>query len=393
MDKDMGKRFFDPVAALGAETPRLDLGIKFRRDQRSGQLVEKYAAAMGAAVAPGSGNVFVPDFGDEDEDEECYEMPSEGISPEKAKKILADGQVHGKELTEKQKGMFGAAAGRADDYQAPETGARAMLSDDELRQILDAINQMDFVQWVRGQMSSEQPDEPEGEYQAPPEDNGGELEESPPVPADAGEIPPAQTLPPPPPPAAETNNQSPPEAGPPPELEEEDEEQYSAMSTTNNSAEGEVVKMSRVERQAEREKHRKMESAYGQLQKEHYALKKRYNDVVRRACDSVRNAKIEELGVKYAIDPEEEKDRCLYARGSNLTNEAFDLHVQTIERLAQPSPVGHSVPRGVTVQQSDKKEQEKYERARAHAEASRKAGNYIDWETALAAVESGNGCS
>lgn len=40
-------------------------------------------------------------------------MPSENISPEKAKKILKDKEVKGHPLTEKQKGMFGAAAGRA----------------------------------------------------------------------------------------------------------------------------------------------------------------------------------------------------------------------------------------------------------------------------------------
>ena len=31
MDPDMSKRFFDPIAALGAETPRLDLGLKYHQ--------------------------------------------------------------------------------------------------------------------------------------------------------------------------------------------------------------------------------------------------------------------------------------------------------------------------------------------------------------------------
>lgn len=35
----------------------------------------------------------------------------DAISPTKARKILKDGKVHGKKLTSKQKGYFGARAG------------------------------------------------------------------------------------------------------------------------------------------------------------------------------------------------------------------------------------------------------------------------------------------
>ena len=41
-----------------------------------------------------------------------YEMPSDNISPEKAAIILHEGKVHGKKLTEKQRGLFGAAANK-----------------------------------------------------------------------------------------------------------------------------------------------------------------------------------------------------------------------------------------------------------------------------------------
>lgn len=39
-------------------------------------------------------------------------QPSDDISPEKARQILKDGEANGKPLTEKQRGMFGAAAGK-----------------------------------------------------------------------------------------------------------------------------------------------------------------------------------------------------------------------------------------------------------------------------------------
>lgn len=47
----------------------------------------------------------------------CYARPSTGMdmSPDKAKTILHDGTVHGHPLTEKQRGLFGAIAGRSDN--------------------------------------------------------------------------------------------------------------------------------------------------------------------------------------------------------------------------------------------------------------------------------------
>lgn len=54
--------FLDPIALLGAETPRLDMGLLYsavlHAEGVNGVLVDKYAAA--AAVAPAAGNVFAP---------------------------------------------------------------------------------------------------------------------------------------------------------------------------------------------------------------------------------------------------------------------------------------------------------------------------------------------
>ena len=61
LEPDMRDRFFDPVAALGAETPRRDLGVARLSRARSadGRLVEKYAA-----MAPGAVTTFVPGIAD-----------------------------------------------------------------------------------------------------------------------------------------------------------------------------------------------------------------------------------------------------------------------------------------------------------------------------------------
>lgn len=42
-------------------------------------------------------------------------MPKKKLTQKKAKEILSDGSVHGKPLTKKQKGFFGARAGGAPD--------------------------------------------------------------------------------------------------------------------------------------------------------------------------------------------------------------------------------------------------------------------------------------
>lgn len=57
LDPDIKKRYWDPCAALGAETPRLDLGIGQLHKTSSGMQVAKYAAD---ACLPGGSNGFVP---------------------------------------------------------------------------------------------------------------------------------------------------------------------------------------------------------------------------------------------------------------------------------------------------------------------------------------------
>lgn len=47
---EMADRFLDPIAMLGADTPKLDMGLRFQRLQ-TGEQVEKYAAAATTVVA------------------------------------------------------------------------------------------------------------------------------------------------------------------------------------------------------------------------------------------------------------------------------------------------------------------------------------------------------
>jgi len=77
MHDDMGERFFDPIAALGAETPRLDLPMKYSQteDGRAVQ-VARYSAFAG------EGNVYAPAF-NAPAKKERYEM----MSPEEINQL------------------------------------------------------------------------------------------------------------------------------------------------------------------------------------------------------------------------------------------------------------------------------------------------------------------
>jgi hypothetical protein len=382
MAKEMGERFFDPVAALGSETPRLDLGIKFARNS-SGQRVEKYAAAC--AAFPASGSVFVK--------KHEASQPSDDISSAKAKKILEDGEVHDKPLSDKQKGMLGAAAGRA-DYEATESEGAGMIDDQDLQRLLSAINELDFVKWSRAKMAEEAASETAeetaeaGEYQAPGEDeNGGELENAPPPPVE-GE----GAAPPPPPPEEES---VPPPAGEP-EEEEEDEYMRRARMSAAQSKDGEFVRVPVGERKAEREKYTKLKGAYDTLKTEHEKLKQTHSTMLYKLEDQRRTASLEAAAMKYALDPDEEMDTCLYSRGSEMTPKAFDAHMATIERVAAPSPVGAAgLPRGEvaggTVGPAEtEQDAAKYSRAIAIADEHRMKGSPINWQQAVALVEKEN---
>ena len=82
--EDMEDRFFDPIAALGAETPHLDLGLRF--GMLDGAKVTKYAKAVDYAGAyPGGANVFVTNH----EDKERNQMEQGASSPETVKQVIA----------------------------------------------------------------------------------------------------------------------------------------------------------------------------------------------------------------------------------------------------------------------------------------------------------------
>lgn len=144
--------FLDPIALLGAEAPRLDMGLLYAA-VRHGRLCEKYAAA-----SPAAGSVFIPTDGDKDKT-----YYAAGESPTQEPLPMA-------------------------------------LSPEDVRQIVDALEQLDWVQFVKQQMS-----------QGPHEAGETPAHEA----AEEAGKPPASPAPPSPPPAAPPHAAPPAAAAPP----------------------------------------------------------------------------------------------------------------------------------------------------------------------------------
>lgn len=63
LEEKVEDRILDPIAALGAETPRLDLGMARFRRGGDGREVERYSAISAAPAMPAATNTFIPNHG------------------------------------------------------------------------------------------------------------------------------------------------------------------------------------------------------------------------------------------------------------------------------------------------------------------------------------------
>lgn len=214
LEQKIEDRFMDPIAALGAETPRLDMGMRFARPH-NGRMVEKYAASC----APGGSSTCMP------------EIAPAGT---RRKEQYSDPAV---------------VAPSADDNQPTHQETTDMLSPEDVKQIVDAVMATEPMMWVREQMLASQP--PEDEPGANPADPAA------PAPAPPVDPPPAPpAMPAPVPPAAPSNDKP------------DDKDAYARASEKARYAklESEVTAL-RAERDAERQERVKVErhSKLGEL--------------------------------------------------------------------------------------------------------------------------------
>lgn len=90
-DDDPTNGFFDPISALGATTPELDLGIRYGRND-AGRRVMRYAKVerFSADAAPGGSNTFIPSC-DDRKTKHKYEATMAGptLTPEDLSMIVS----------------------------------------------------------------------------------------------------------------------------------------------------------------------------------------------------------------------------------------------------------------------------------------------------------------
>lgn len=349
LEDRMEDRFLDPIAALGAETPRLDMGLTRLCRSADGRIVEKYTA-----VAPGPGSVFVP----------------------------------------------------SEDYQSDQKGT-VMLSPEDIQQITDAIMQTDAMQWVKSQMGSEAPATTADEGIVP----GGEAPEGPPVPPMADEAPPAPAAPAAPPMEEESENYMGADAGASMPNEdplgkygaEEDEsttcdtdqkQEYSAEGSAEDPqagspteaatvADSSLMKFSKGDSAMSREHYSRLERTNREQQAEIQQLKSRLDKADREKSQASRYSKLQSLRQEFAFDLEEEANYC-----NSMSDEQFDRHTDRIVANYSRIPVelGVHVPEATVVETESTKE--KYQRqlndkAMEIAESAQKAGRYIKYDEAL----------
>lgn len=161
--------FLDPIALLGAEAPRLDMGLLYAAN-RQGRLVEKYAAVASATSS------FIPtDKYGCGEKKQAYEADSRKDTTARELKVSdaaarrtgsPDSASPKSEAGGKNQLLrpeFGNTIGKryeGDDETKSQGGASAPsktmnLNPDDIRGIVDALEQLDWVQWVKGQMQAD----------------------------------------------------------------------------------------------------------------------------------------------------------------------------------------------------------------------------------------------
>lgn len=373
--------FLDPIALLGAEAPRLDMGLLYSA-VRNGRQVEKYAAV--AAGMPSPASVFTPSTG--------AEKPA-AEKPTAEKHRYAEGDSGFSDAVPVQK-------------PAQETRARegsSMLAPEEVEQIADAIERLPWVGWVKQKMQQEAAPGPGAMTPGAVADPGAGGEAGP---APAGEGDERRTSPTAPSPrpeikkdaadagaSAKVDYPSAPAkcaAGEDDELDselEEDErerEEYARMQAkygadedvqrymglakkyaagsadgkgTPKPAEGQVdegnnrpgegsaagptADGAEPYRRSEGRERYAIDARVLRLERENKALQTRLADQERRASDTERYARLQDLRHRFAFDLDNTFEQAKYGR---MSAEQFDAQCEFIERNCREIPIGSFLP-------------------------------------------------
>ena len=325
--------FFDPISLIGAEAPRLDMGMMFYTRQRSdGQAVETYSA-----VFPSGANTFVPT---------------------------------GDELRESGKQY--AAGDDGDAGPQPESKDIAMATDPGLvQEIVQAIDATDWAQWCKAMMQAGiTPEKLSGLFKAEATEEHGLPGEDAGMMAEEAETKPTQF-------AAGDDD---PEKKETTEVEVEPEkdkapEQYAKLRDEVRQLRGLLT---------ETKQH--ADTTATQLNEER-ALR----------VNAERFSKLQELRYRYTFDLDKQVERCKYGKmNSEQFQDHLDMVAENFARIPEGEmlPIPDGTARESNGRPGGVAEREKYSKqhsdeARRRCEAMVKKGQQPAYEDILAEVKAG----
>lgn len=287
---DLRQTHLDPIALLGAEPPRLDMGLTLLYSERRGEVVvERYAATL-----PAASNTFVPAGG-----------PA----------------VRNKE--------------------------RFSMNEELLQQIVEALEKLDWVQWIKRKMAEEQAAGQTQTASEPAAPQGGSATQQGTSDAGQGDLPPASQDP-----TGDARER---------DADRQLRERYQLLS--------QQVERQRTELQAIRH----------QLEEERATR-----------INAERYSQLVQLRQVYAFDLAKEVERCRYSR---MSDEQFRDHLEMIRENYRPIPIGERIPWEAAPAGSDH-ERERYSedvrrRALAIAKRRKEAGEEVVYEELLEQVRAG----
>lgn len=281
--RDGRRPYFDPVAVLGADSPRLPLPVARYSDEDA--IIDRYSVVAPAQVS--GSNSFIPSFGaDKKPRQQHYQQP---------------------------------------DSEPPSMGSQ--LTPQDIQAIVQAISSTPEMEWVRNQMGSGGPTSAGGGGAGPQQAAPGGQPGAPQQPEGQymGHQQPQYM-----------GHQQPqlPRYGKTEDDDLELTERYSQVTSELAELKEKYSKLNEINADLMRS-HSQTRQAVIELEK-HNCDKDREMQIK----DLYQK-------YPHFVQVEEELDRCLYSRGSTLDTDQFTTHLESVERYAQrSSPVTGMIPQG-----------------------------------------------
>ncbi|MDE2104183.1 MAG: hypothetical protein KGL39_43505 [Patescibacteria group bacterium] len=378
VEDDPRDRFFDPIACLGSETPRLDLSLVYSRRSPNKLIARYQGAPVGQATPsasfPSGTNTFVPSLGTKKKKHD--KEPSDvALSPDDVKQIVEAlqntsefqfvrelmKQAGGAEGDDDSDGAGGSDAGepsadlpqtepedKNEAKRAVELMKKYGADHEEAKAAFDALDDDGKRKCMQYALDAD------GDDKVEPDDEQRQAEE---------------------------------------EARRKEEEAVNPEASKMNYAKAiEQVRKNSVPL----EKFAKLERDHSDLKSNYSKLQKRVEDAEAAATKekrvAVRYKKLRDLEAEgYQLDPAEEIKDC-----EDLTDEQFDKHVakihknyQRMESQALSQVAAISRPTSMVEQvKNQKAEEDRVERIKKYAmNETKKRGKHVGWDEAKAAIE------